>query len=112
MTRARPERIAAGLYHYQGMEIRKGVRDLGSIMANGHSTKRGWRIRPVGGVWPGWLPRICDAWRDSLLAAVRAIDAEIKRQESEAASLPRANEGSWEDACAGCGYLPQHCECD
>ncbi len=26
--------------------------------------------------------------------------------------LPKANEGSWDDACAGCGYLPQHCECD
>jgi hypothetical protein len=25
---------------------------------------------------------------------------------------PLANEGSWDDACAGCGYLPQHCECD
>jgi hypothetical protein len=26
-------------------------------------------------------------------------------------TLPRANEGSWDDVCAGCGYLPQHCEC-
>ena len=25
---------------------------------------------------------------------------------------PVALQGSWDDACAGCGYLPQHCECD
>jgi hypothetical protein len=53
------------------------------------------------------LIELVAGYHDRLMAKKK----EESRTSLRSIPLPKANEGTWDDACAGCGYLQQHCEC-